>query len=56
VVGESLSTGELAESNEEVQTNAAIHNEDCYCSEWIHKIKLEDMDESDNLIYSVVAI
>ena len=48
--------GELVESNEELETNTAIINEDCYGKGWIYKIKPDDMGELDSLIHGAAAI
>ena len=47
---------ELVESNEELETNTAIINEDCYGKGWIYKIKPDDMGELDSLIHGAAAI
>ncbi len=48
--------GELIESNEELETNTSVINEDCYGSGWIYKIKPDDMGEIDSLIHGTEAI
>jgi glycine cleavage system H protein len=48
--------GELVESNEELETNTAIINSDCYGAGWMYKIKPDDMSEVDGLISGVAAI
>ena len=48
--------GELVESNEELETNMAIINEDCYGAGWMYKIKPDDMGEVVDLIHGAAAI
>ena len=48
--------GELVECNEELETNTAIINEDCYGAGWIYKIKPDDMGELGSLIHGAAAI
>ena len=48
--------GELAESNEELETNTALINEDCYGSGWMYKIRPDDMGELQDLIHGAEAI
>jgi glycine cleavage system H protein len=48
--------GELVESNEELETNTNVINEDCYGAGWIYKIKPDDMGELDSLIHGTEAI
>ena len=43
--------GELVESNEELEENATIINEDCYGKGWMFKIKPDNMEDIDNLIH-----
>ncbi|MGD9160543.1 MAG: glycine cleavage system protein GcvH [Desulfobacteraceae bacterium] len=44
--------GELAESNEALEENATIINEDCYGNGWMFKIKPDNMGDLDNLIHT----
>ena len=48
--------GELVESNEELEDNATIINEDCYGKGWMFKIKPDDKGELDQLIRRPEAI
>ena len=48
--------GELAESNEELETNTDIINKDCYGAGWMYKIKPDDMGEVEDLIQGAAAI
>jgi glycine cleavage system H protein len=48
--------GELVESNEVLETNTAIINEDCYGAGWMYKIKPDDMGEVEDLIHGAPAI
>jgi glycine cleavage system H protein len=48
--------GELVESNEELETNTALINEDCYGSGWMYKIRPDDMDELQGLIHGAEVI
>lgn len=43
--------GELVESNEALEENATIINEDCYGNGWMFKIKPDNMEDLDNLIH-----
>ena len=43
--------GELVESNEDLEENATIINEDCYDKGWMFKIKPDNMGDIDNLIH-----
>ena len=43
--------GELVESNEELEENATIINEDCYGKGWMFKIKPDNMEDIHNLIH-----
>ena len=43
--------GELVESNEALEENATIINEDCYGNGWMFKIKPDNMGDLDNLIH-----
>jgi glycine cleavage system H protein len=48
--------GELAESNEELETDTSIINKDCYGAGWMYKIKPADMSELESLIHGAEAI
>jgi glycine cleavage system H protein len=43
--------GELVESNEVLEENATIINEDCYGKGWMFKIKPDRMEDINNLIH-----
>lgn len=43
-------SGELAEVNEQLETNPEMINEDNYGTGWMFKIKPDDLSELDNLI------
>jgi glycine cleavage system H protein len=43
--------GVLIESNEALEENATIINEDCYGKGWMFKIKPNNMDDINNLIH-----
>lgn len=43
--------GELVESNEELEEDATIINEDCYGKGWMFRIKPDDMGDIANLIH-----
>jgi glycine cleavage system H protein len=43
--------GELVESNEALEENATIINEDCYGKGWMFKIKPDNIGDIDNLIH-----
>lgn len=43
--------GELVESNEALEANATVINEDCYGKGWIFKIRPNNMDDINNLIH-----
>jgi glycine cleavage system H protein len=43
--------GELVESNEALEENATIINEDCYGKGWMFKIKPDNMGDINNLIH-----
>jgi glycine cleavage system H protein len=43
--------GELVESNEALEENATIINEDCYGKGWMFKIRPNNMDDINNLIH-----
>ena len=44
-------SGELAESNEALEENATIINEDCYGRGWMFKIRPDNMGDINNLIH-----
>ncbi len=44
-------SGELAESNEALEENATIINEDCYGMGWMFKIRPDNMEDINNLIH-----
>jgi glycine cleavage system H protein len=48
--------GELLSSNEKLETNTELINQDCYGKGWMYKIKPDDMAEVDNLIYGPKAV
>jgi len=48
--------GELAGTNEELETNPMLINEDCYGRGWMFKVKPHDMAEVDNLIHGAEAV
>lgn len=48
--------GEIAETNEELENNPSLINEDCYNKGWMFKIKPAYMGEMENLIHGVEAI
>jgi len=48
--------GELIESNEELETNAALINQDCYGEGWMYKIQPDDMAEVADLIQGAEAV
>lgn len=48
--------GELVESNEDLEENATIINEDCYDKGWMFKIKPDNMGDIDNLIHDPIDI
>lgn len=43
--------GELVGCNEDLETNAALINEDCYGNGWIFKIEPENMEEIEDLLH-----
>ena len=43
--------GELVGCNEDLETNAALINEDCYGNGWIFKIKPDNMEEIEDLLH-----
>ena len=48
--------GELVESNEALETNAALINEDCYGAGWMYKIQPSDMADIKDLIRGPEAV
>jgi glycine cleavage system H protein len=48
--------GELIESNEELESNTALINEDCYGAGWMYVIKPADMAEINELIHGPEAV
>jgi glycine cleavage system H protein len=48
--------GELIESNEELEANAALINEDCYGKGWMYKIQPDNMSEVADLIHGAEAV
>jgi glycine cleavage system H protein len=48
--------GELIESNEELEANAALINEDCYGKGWMYKIQPDNMAEVADLIHGAEAV
>jgi glycine cleavage system H protein len=48
--------GELTASNEALETNPKLINQDCYGAGWMYKIKPEDMSEIENLIHGAAAV
>ncbi len=43
--------GELLESNQELEIEPGLINEDCYGRGWMYKIKPDDIAELDDLIH-----
>ena len=48
--------GELVGCNEDLETNAALINEDCYGNGWMFKIKPQNMEEIEDLLHGVDAL
>jgi glycine cleavage system H protein len=48
--------GELLESNEALEAEPSLINQDCYGKGWMFKIRPADMDELSNLIHDTAAI
>jgi glycine cleavage system H protein len=48
--------GELVGCNEDLETNAALINEDCYGDGWIFKIEPENMEEINDLLHGANAL
>lgn len=49
-------TGELVGCNEDLETSAALINEDCYGQGWMFKIKPEDPEEIKDLLHGAEAL
>ena len=47
---------EMIEANQELETNAALINEDCYGKGWMYKIQTDDISEVENLIHGAEAV
>lgn len=43
--------GELVESNQELESNPRLINQDCYGQGWMYKIKPEDLGEMEKLFH-----
>jgi glycine cleavage system H protein len=48
--------GELVESNQELETNPALINNDCYGTGWMYKVRPDDLGEMGDLIQGPAAI
>jgi len=48
--------GEIAEVNEELETNPGLINDDCYGKGWMYKIRPHDKNEMEDLIHGKDAI
>ena len=48
--------GILVESNEALETNPALINEDCYGAGWMFKVRPADMNEAESLIHGPEAV
>ena len=48
--------GELIDSNEELEVNTALINEDCYGKGWMYKIRPADIREINDLIHGSGAV
>jgi len=48
--------GEIAGSNEELETVPELINQDCYGKGWMYKIRPDDMGEVDSLIHGSDAV
>ena len=48
--------GEIVSSNEELEINAMLINEDCYNKGWMYKIRPNNMDEVEDLIHGSEAV
>lgn len=49
-------SGELVESNEELESRTELINQDCYGTGWMYKIRPSDMAEINDLIYGPEAV
>jgi glycine cleavage system H protein len=49
-------SGELLESNEALEMDPTIINEDCYGNGWMYKIKPNDIRDDENLIHGREAL
>jgi glycine cleavage system H protein len=49
-------SGELVESNEELESSATLINQDCYGDGWMFKIRPDDMNEINELIHGAEAV
>ncbi|UCG04988.1 MAG: glycine cleavage system protein H [Desulfobacterales bacterium] len=49
-------SGELLESNQELEMDPTIINQDCYGSGWMYKIKPNDVGDVENLIHGAEAV
>lgn len=48
--------GEIADSNEGLETDPELINQDCYGKGWMYKIRPNDMGEIDSLIHGSDAV
>ena len=48
--------GEIAGSNEDLETDPELINQDCYEKGWMYKIRPDDIREVDNLIHGTDAV
>ena len=48
--------GEIVESNAELESNAALINEDCYGKGWMFRIRPDDPGQVQQLIHGVEAV
>ncbi|MBW1866722.1 MAG: glycine cleavage system protein GcvH [Deltaproteobacteria bacterium] len=48
--------GEIVGSNEELETNPELINQDCYQKGWMYRIRPNDMGEVDSLIHGSDAV
>ncbi len=48
--------GEIAGSNEELETDPELINQDCYQKGWMYKIRPDDIGEIDDLIHGTDAV
>jgi glycine cleavage system H protein len=49
-------SGEIVGSNEELETNPELINQDCYQKGWMYRIRPNDMGEVDSLIHGSDAV